>query len=101
MSVSLRTKGRLSRLRGVVLDFNRHGIAIFLDQPVARRGEVMLTIHGTQAAFEHEVVGVVHNCTAYAEGYRCGIQFRTDSARQFDPDAVRSALAQLERSFAA
>ncbi len=82
----------------MVLDFNRHGLAVFLDQPLTKHHAVYLNL---QAGSRHlrDLIGVVHNCTAFAEGYRCGIQFRTDSNMQLDPDQVRETLELLEQEF--
>ncbi len=98
LSILVRAKGRLARLRGMVLNFNQHGLAVFLDQPLTKHSLVFMTLQISTRRIE-EVVGVVHNCTAFAEGYRCGIQFRTDSSMQFDQDLVRERLATLEASF--
>ena len=99
LGVLVRAKGRVARLRGMVLNFNQHGLAVFLDQPLPKHALVFMTL---QMAARHieEIVGVVHNCTAFSEGYRCGIQFRTDSSMQFDQDKVREILATLEARFA-
>lgn len=99
LGIMVRAKGRMVRLRGMVLNFNQHGLAVFLDQPLPKHALVFLTLRMASRHIE-EIVGVVHNCTAFSEGYRCGIQFRTDSSMQFDQDMVREALAVLEASFA-
>ena len=99
LDILVHTQGRLARLRGMVLNFNQHGLAVFLYQPLPKHALVFQTL---QMASRHigEIIGVVHNCTAFSEGYRCGIQFRTDSSMQFDQDMVREALALLEARFA-
>lgn len=99
LAVSVRAKGRLARLRGMVLDFNRHGLAVFLDQPLTKHLQVFLHLRAGSRQVQ-DLIGVVHNCTAFAEGYRCGIQFRTDSVMQLDPDEVRDLLQNLEAEFA-
>jgi hypothetical protein len=100
LAVTIRAKGRLARLRGMVLDFNRHGLAVFLDQPLTKHLQVFLTLQAASCGVR-DLIGVVHNCTAFAEGYRCGIQFRTDSGLQLDPDKTRESLQQLEAELAA
>ena len=98
LSVSLRIKGRLSRLQGSVLDFNRHGIAVCIDQPISKDKQCFISIHLAGSSL-HDIVGVVHNCTTLPDGYRCGIQFRTESDLQFDQDAVHQQLDLLEQMF--
>ncbi len=98
LSITLRVKGRLARLHGSVVDFNRHGIAVCLDQPLKKDKQCFVTIH-LAGEVMHDVVGVVHNCTAIPEGYRLGIQFRTESALQFDQDVVCAQLQALENLF--
>ena len=101
LGILVRAKGRIARLRGMVLNFNQHGLAVFLDQPLPKHALVFMTLQMAMANRHiEEIVGVVHNCTAFSEGYRCGIQFRTDSSMQFDQDSVRETLAMLEASFA-
>jgi len=101
--VTIRAKGRFARLKGMVLDFNRHGLAVFLDQPLAKHLQVFLDLQAASHNLKElkELIGVVHNCTAFAEGYRCGIQFRTESGLQLDPDKTRESLQLLEAEFAA
>ena len=99
LGITVRAKGRLARLRGMVLDFNQHGLAVFLDQPLGKHADVYLTLQIAARRIEN-IVGVVHNCTAFSEGYRCGIQFRTSSTLQFDQDLIQSTLAALEQQFA-
>lgn len=98
LAITVRAKGRLARLTGMVLDFNRHGIAVFLDQPLTKHHPVFVNLHAGSRHLR-DLIGVVHNCTAFAEGYRCGIQFRTESIMQLDPDLVRETLEVLEREF--
>ncbi|MDP6377263.1 MAG: hypothetical protein QF921_10125 [Pseudomonadales bacterium] len=43
-----------------------------------------------------DIIGVVHNCVAREHGFRCGIQFRTDSSNQLDPVGIESELLALE-----
>jgi len=100
LAVTIRVKGRLARLKGTVLDFNRHGLAVFLDQPLTKHLQVFLNLQAASHDLR-ELIGVVHNCTAFAQGYRCGIQFRTDSGLQLDPDQTRERLQLLEAEFAA
>ena len=98
LSITLRVKGRIARLQGAVVDFNRHGVAVCLDQPIKKDKQCYLTIH-LAGQVMHEIVGVVHNCTVLPDGYRLGIQFRTDSALQFDRDVVLAQLQALENLF--
>ena len=45
------------------------------------------------------VIGVVHNCIGIADGYRCGIQFRTCSDLQLDQEITEQDLCELEARF--
>ncbi len=99
LSITLRVKGRLARLQGAVVDFNRHGMAVCLDQPIKKDKHCYITIHMAGEVM-HEVVGIVHNCTALDHGFRCGVRFRPDSALQFDQDVVQAQLEALEGLFA-
>ncbi|MEM9620401.1 MAG: PilZ domain-containing protein [Pseudomonadota bacterium] len=98
--VSVRRKGRINRLVGLAINFNRYGVAIVLDQPLNKDSTVYLALsHGDTHV--DELIGVVHNCISQDQGYRCGIQFRTQSPMQFDREMVESRLRQLEARFSA
>ncbi len=99
LSISLRVKGRLSRLQGSIVDFNRHGVAVCLDQPLKKDCQCYVTLNLAGEVL-HDIVGVVHNCTTLDYGYRCGIRFRPDSALQFDAETVQAQLQVLEDYFA-
>ena len=86
------------RLQGIAVDFSRHGVGIVIDQPLPKDALVYLTITGKSQHIDN-IVGIVHNCTSQAQGYRCGIQFRTTSALQDDQDFVESGLDLLEAEF--
>ncbi len=96
--VAVRRKGRLHRLEGLATNFNRHGVAIVLDQPIPKETTVYVTLSNGDTRVD-EVIGVVHNCIAQQHGYRCGIQFRTQSAMQFDQELVEATLRLLEARF--
>ncbi len=98
--VSVRRKGRLTRLQGTATNFNRHGIAVVVDQPLSKDAVVYLSLRNGDIQLEN-VVGIVHNCSSQSHGYRCGIQFRPHSQNQFDCDHVEKTLAILEARFAA
>lgn len=91
----MRVKGRLGRLRGVMLDFNRFGTAVLLPQPVGKEKLVYLSMRYNELALD-AVVGIVHNCVPQDDDYRVGIQFRTQSALQLDGTAVERELVTLE-----
>ena len=113
--VTLRRKGRLAKLSGIAKDFNRHGIALLLDQPLPKETIVYVSLcysgnvqssqtqaegHGAEpAAGLDNVIGVVHNCISQEDGYRCGIQFRTQSHMQLDQLQVEQRLQELETQF--
>lgn len=95
--VSLRRKGRLTRLQGNAIDFSRNGIAVLIDQPLPKDSLLYLTITGHNQRLD-DVVGVVHNCIGLEEGYRCGIRFRTTSELQADQAIVEAGLECLEQA---
>jgi hypothetical protein len=97
LEVIVRVKGKLRGLRVPAMDFNRHGIALALSTIVAKDTEVRLSLRmGDRRA--DDVLGIVHNCIAQGDQYRCGIQFRTASASQFDRHAVEATLRSIERA---
>ncbi len=96
--VSVRRKGRLGRLTGMAIDFNRHGLGLVLDQPLPKDAIVFLSITGATLQVNN-VIGVVHNCTSIDVGYRSGIQFRTTSEFRDDQDAIENQLNMLEEIF--
>ncbi len=95
----LRLKGQFSRAAIEVLDFNRHGLAIRLDRPLPKDQIIYLTLEIGDTKVER-VVGVVHNCLAQQQGYRCGTLFRTQSGLQFDREQVEASLSRIENSIA-
>ena len=99
LEVILRQRGRLSRWQTTVLDFNRFGLAVLIDEPLEKEKQIFLSLRFGDVHLDN-VIGVVHNCIAQRGGYRCGIQFRTRSALQFDKDLVENTLALLESNFA-
>ena len=100
MLVRVRRKGRIRRLEGIAKDYNRHGIGLVLDKPIAKDATVYVSMASADERLEN-VIGVVHNCFAVDGGYRCGIQFRTTSHLQMDRSGVEQALTQFEQSLAA
>lgn len=98
MMVGVRRKGRLALLQGPAHDFNRHGLALVLDQPLPKDATVYVSLHAGEVKLDN-IIGVVHNCIALEQGYRCGIQFRTYSDLQFDQDVTSASLTELEARF--
>ena len=98
LEVGLRQRRRFVRTPVTVLDFNRFGIAVLVSEPLEKEKQVFLTLR-CGAVHLDSVIGVVHNCIAQHDGYRCGIQFRTRSDLQFDKDHVEHALLMLEAGF--
>ena len=96
--VCVRRKGRLAKLIGMAVDFNRFGLAVVTDQPLSRETLVYLSITTPMAKIDN-VIGVVHNCISQDTGYRCGIQFRTASPLQDEPSRIEHELTQLEYYF--
>lgn len=95
LMVSVRKKGRLAQLQGIAQDFNRHGVAVQIDQPIGKDTEIFVTLASGEIHIQN-VAGIVHNCVAVKTGYRCGIQFRTASRRQADQHAINKRLCLLE-----
>ena len=96
--VSVRQKGRLARLIGAAEDFNRHGVALVIDQPLGKDTLVYLSIRSAYAKIDN-IIGIVHNCISQKAGYRCGIQFRTHSPLQDDGREIERLLGELEENF--
>lgn len=92
----VRRKGSFSRQSVEVLDFNRHGAAIHLHNPLPREQVIYLTLKLGATQLER-IIGVVHNCLNLKSGYRCGVRFRTQSDLQFDRAAIENELVALER----
>ena len=100
LMVYVRRKGRLGQLEGLAHDFNRHGIAVVLDQPLRKETIVYLNLCSGDIRLT-QIIGVVHNCIGLSKGYRCGIQFRTGSELQFDQVMIEQELGILEKRFKA
>ena len=98
--VSVRKKGGLLHLQGLAADFNRHGIALLLNQALGKDSKVFISLAFGEIQV-HNVVGIVHNCVALKEGYRCGIQFRTASNQQMEQTETNLRLRNLEEQFIA
>lgn len=96
--VGVRVRRRFGRLDGVAVDFNRYGVAFVLDQPLPKDKIVYVALSNGSMRIDN-VVGVVHNCVAQAQGFRCGVQFRTNSELQFDIPLVERELRILEARF--
>lgn len=100
--VRLRLKGKINRFPVQVVDFSRHGLGVVTDRPLPKDQLVYLSLEHPGARTEplmtlERVIGVVHNCLNHAEGYRCGIRFRTESTLQFDRHHVEASLDEIER----
>lgn len=95
LKVSVRQRGRIARTHSTAVDFNRFGVAVLTRDPLEKSKPVFLTLECRGVKLEN-VVGVVHNCIAQGDEYRCGIQFRTQSTLQFDRNLVEQTLLQLE-----
>ncbi len=106
LEVILRRRGRLGRVRCEVLDFNRFGIAVLTLHPLLRQEkwgnqknhgdqEIFVSLRHGETHVEN-VFGVVHTCFSQEDGFRSGIQFRTQSKLQFDKEQVEAALLRLE-----
>jgi hypothetical protein len=98
LMVYVRRKGRFGQLEGLAVDFNRHGLALIIDQPLPKESLVFLALTSGETKVT-DVLGVVHNCCSNPGGYRCGIQFRTSSDLQMDRAQVEQALCILEARF--
>ncbi len=96
--VCVRKKGRLGYLEGLAQDFNRHGLALLMDQPLPKDATVYVSLTCHDIRLDN-VIGIVHNCIGLADGYRCGIQFRTWSDLQLDRAPTEAELVVLEERF--
>jgi hypothetical protein len=96
--VSVRKKGHLGHLAGLAHDFNRHGLALIIDQPLPKDTTVYVSLSSGDMRLD-DVIGVVHNCIALPTGYRCGIQFRTCSGLQLDQELTEQELGIFEARF--
>lgn len=97
LAVTLRPRGRLGALSADAVDFNRHGIAVHTNQPLAKDRTVYLTLRFGEVRLDH-LVGVVHNCVRQGQRYRSGIRFRPSSQLQRDRARVLDLLGRLESS---
>jgi len=96
MSATLRLQYRLGRIQAAVIDFNRHGMSVRLDQALPNHGGVDLDLQCGPIEI-HGIVGVIHNCRGLGDGsFRCGVQFRPEARVQFDRNQIKEALEQLE-----
>lgn len=95
LAVTLRPRGRLGALAADAVDFNRYGIAVHTDQPLAKDRTVYLSLRCGDVRLDH-LVGVVHNCVRQGRRYRSGIRFRPSSELQHDRARVQELLGWLE-----
>ena len=100
LMVYVRKKGRFSQLEGLAADFNRHGLALVIDQPLPKDSLVFVSLASGEIRVT-DVLGVVHNCCSCPGGYRCGIQFRTGSDLQMDQALTEQELCILEARYRA
>ena len=96
--VCVRRKGRLGLLEGLAQDFNRHGVAMLVDQPIPKNTKLYVSLLSGDTKLDN-VIGIVHNCIALTDGYRCGIRFRTNSELQLDKELTEHELTILEARF--
>ncbi len=96
--VSVRRKGRLARIEGMAQDFNRFGVAMVVPQSLPKDTTVFVSLFNGVIRVDN-IVGVVHNCMALNQGFRCGIQFRTCSNLQLDRELTENELATMESQF--
>jgi hypothetical protein len=95
IAVALRPRGRLGAIAAQAVDFNRHGIAVHTDQPLAKDRTIYLSLRCGQHRLDN-LVGVVHNCVRQGGHYRSGIRFRPSSELQRDRMQVEELLVCLE-----
>jgi len=95
LGVSFRCRGSLRRVSVSAIDFNRHGLSMFTGAPLPPHQQLYLRIeHGDGPSAS--VVGVVHNCVRFGDGYRCGVRFRPAPFGHHSAEETRTALARLE-----
>lgn len=95
LAVAVRPRGRLGAISAQAVDFNRHGIAVHTEQPLAKDRTLFLSLCCGELRLDN-LVGVVHNCVRQGDGYRSGIRFRLASELQRDRLEVEAILAGLE-----
>lgn len=100
MTATLRVSGHFGRQSATVLDFNREGVTLLLEEAIRTAKPIYLSLIKAPLRLDG-IVGAIHNCRP-SEGnmFRCGVQFRTASQLQFDREATDAALLDLERSLA-
>ena len=96
---TIKVKGQFGVLSAEALDFNRHGMAVVLDKALSKKKSLLITLKRGNM-FIGGVVGIVHNCRESSEGFRCGIQFRTQSVIQLDQAETERQLRQMEQTVA-
>jgi len=95
IAVALRPRGRLGDIAAQAVDFNRHGIAVFTDQSLAKDRTIYVSLRCGEHRLDN-LVGVVHNCVRQGGHYRSGIRFRPSSELQRDRMQVEEVLSCLE-----
>lgn len=95
LGLSYRCRGSLRRVSVPAIDFNRHGLSMFTVAPLAPHQQVYLRLvhDGGPSA---TVVGVVHNCVRWDDGYRCGVRFRPAPLGHHTAQETLTALMRLE-----
>jgi hypothetical protein len=95
LGLSYRCRGSLRRISVPAIDFNRHGLSMFTVAPLPPHEQLYLRIeHGGGPSAT--VVGIVHNCVKFGEGYRCGVRFRPAPLGHHTAEETLAALARLE-----
>ena len=100
MRATLRANGRWGKTEVTVIDFNRHGMSILVDQPLEAPKGLRLCLELEELRLQ-DLHAVIHNCrSTEAHGmksFRVGVRFRTEATDQFDRSQVEQTLAALER----
>ena len=87
MRATLRAKGCWGKTEVTVIDFNRHGMSILVDQPLEAPKGLRLCLELEELRLQ-DLHAVIHNCrSTEAHGmksFRVGVRFRTEATDQFD-----------------
>jgi hypothetical protein len=101
MRASISLQNRFGAHHGEVVDFNRHGITVALQRPIATNRPLIVELT-YQTLRLGGIVGAAHHCRYTREGsFRCGIRFRTNSPAQLDRDEIDQRLIDIERALGA
>ncbi|HSG88556.1 MAG TPA: hypothetical protein VLA56_05045 [Pseudomonadales bacterium] len=98
--IRLRGKGLLGRFRGdawPMIDFNRFGLAFVHDDAMVPGTELLLDIDAGDLSLGG-LQAWVRVSAEHADGWRIGVEFRTDGLRRSSAERRELALHELEKA---